>query len=281
MVKERIDIWSKKLIKILAIILAVELVVCGIYYAYCYKLWVFSDADDAVGLPVEQALLGAAPSSTPAWKYTSCHVLLRDKIEQGGENRDFALNYYRLHDVQFDMDISNEVTEGQLPLFIQWDKRWGYQLYGTNFMGNNGCGPTALSMVYVGLTGDTTMHPYAMAKFAEEREYYMPRVGTKWALMDEGAKELGLTVEVFEKKDTADAEAVKAALMDGKPVICPMAPGDFTRGGHFIVLTGIDENNQVSVLDPNSYERTATLWDFDRVMEQTRYAWGYSYTPAE
>ena len=33
--------------------------------------------------------------------------------------------------------------------------------YGDNFLAITGCGPTALSMVYVGLTGDTSMNPYS------------------------------------------------------------------------------------------------------------------------
>lgn len=31
-------------------------------------------------------------------------------------------------------DISAEVQQGTIPLFLQWDKRWGYEQYGDNFM---------------------------------------------------------------------------------------------------------------------------------------------------
>lgn len=274
---------TKKLIGILlTIFLALGIVgAVGGYYCYINQLWMFENPIPPVGLPTELALHGAEPASTTNWQYAQCAPVLRRHIEENGETRQFALDFYKYKDTDFDTDISGEVEEGEMPLLIQWDKRWGYRIYGTNYMGNNACGPTCMSMLYVGLTGDTSMNPYEMAKFAEARGYYLSQVGTKWALMEDGAEELGLTVEIYEKDQVADVEAVHAALEAGKPVICPMGPGDFTRGGHFIILTGIDENNQVSVLDPNSPKRSAMLWDFDQVMSQTKYAWGYSYTPGE
>ena len=37
--------------------------------------------------------------------------------------------------------------DGSVPLFLQWDERWGYRSYGGDFLAVTGCGPTALSMV--------------------------------------------------------------------------------------------------------------------------------------
>lgn len=40
------------------------------------------------------------------------------------------------------------------------------------------------------------------------------------------------------------------ALRDGKLVVASMGPGTFTKGGHFIVLTGITESGKIRVNDP-------------------------------
>ena len=45
------------------------------------------------------------------------------------------------------IDVSADVNAGEIPLFLQWDERWGYRSYGGDFLAVTGCGPTALSMV--------------------------------------------------------------------------------------------------------------------------------------
>lgn len=80
--------------------------------------------------------------------------------EKNEEARQFVLDYKKNGNNEQPIDISSDVVDGKIPLFLQWDERWGYRTYGDNFLAITGCGPTALSMVYVGLTGDTSMNPY-------------------------------------------------------------------------------------------------------------------------
>lgn len=51
-----------------------------------------------------------------------------------------------------DETASGSITEEELkedvPLFQQWDKRWGYVHYGNDIIAIDGCGPTCMSMVY-------------------------------------------------------------------------------------------------------------------------------------
>ena len=50
-----------------------------------------------------------------------------------------------------------------------------------------------------------------------------------------------------------------------------MGPGTFTRGGHYIVLTGVNSSGQVSVADPASRKRTETKWyPFNTIVEQKK-----------
>ena len=59
-------------------------------------------------------------------------------------------------------------------------------------------------------------------------------------------------------------------LSAGYPVIEICGPGLFTRGGHFILLTGIDEQGNVRINDPGSknrtYKITGQTYDIDTIM---------------
>ena len=54
-----------------------------------------------------------------------------------------------------------------------------------------------------------------------------------------------------------------------------MGPGDFTTKGHFIVLSGVNENGDVIVHDPNSEQRSLQPWDPDRIISQCLNLWSF------
>ncbi len=164
------------------------------------------------------------------------------------------------------------MTDGKIPLFIQWDERWGYKTYGDDFLAVTGCGPTALSMVCVGLTGNLNMNPYAVAKMAQADGYYVNGSGSSWNMMTGLAGDLGLSA----KELGLDADTIRSKLRDGHPIICIMGPGDFTSTGHFIVLTGVKSNGDVTVNDPNSRKNSDKSWDLEEIMSQMRNLWVYS-----
>lgn len=137
-------------------------------------------------------------------------------------------------------------------------------------MGLSGCGPTALSMVAIYMTGDTTMNPRWVADFASQNGYAVDGSGTAWSLMLEGAQQLGL----FSKEIPVEQERVEANQQAGNPIIALMGPGDFTSSDHFIVLTGI-QNGKLTINDPNSRKHTEKTWDIGKVLDQTRAAWVY------
>ena len=53
-----------------------------------------------------------------------------------------------------------------------------------------------------------------------------------------------------------------------------MGPGDFTDGGHYIVLTGHSDAG-FSICDPNSPKRSAQTWTYDRLKDQIRNIWAF------
>lgn len=192
-------------------------------------------------------------------------------LEKNPETKDFVLNYHKNKDKHPEIDLSGEVTKGAIPLFLQWDERWGYEIYGSDFLAVTGCGPTCLSMVRCGLSGETEWNPLRTANMAEESGYYVAGAGSSWSLMTEGAAQMGLLADTV----IFDAEHIVAELEAGRPVICIMGPGDFTTSGHFIVLTGVDEDGKIIVRDPNSKSNSKKTWDVDDLIPQIKNLWSY------
>ena len=199
---------------------------------------------------------------------------LLDLLERNPETKDFVLDYPVNKDIDFEIDLSSELKEGTIPLFLQWDIRWGYEVYGSDFLAITGCGPTCLSMVRCGLGGEDEWNPLEVAKMSEEHGFYVDGAGTSWELMSTGAKQLGLDVYSV----IYDEAHIIAELEKGRPIICIMGPGDFTTSGHFIVLSGVDENGQIKICDPNSRMNSEKSWKAEVLIPQMRNLWSYSYS---
>lgn len=181
---------------------------------------------------------------------------------------DFALGYQENYDTT---SVTLEASElDGIPLFIQWDKRWGYDAYGNDVIGLSGCGPTCLSMIVIGLTKNQEATPDKLADYATEHGYYEQNSGTKWSFMDEVAAVYGVQgYYIYLSKDNMQEE-----LSQGHPLVCAMRSGDFTSQGHFIVIAGM-EGDKFLVHDPNSIERSQQLWDYDTLQYQISAIWAF------
>lgn len=181
---------------------------------------------------------------------------------------DFALDYPENYDTTSGTLEASEL-EG-IPLFIQWDKRWGYDAYGNDVIGLSGCGPTCLSMIVVGITKNQEATPDKLADYATEHGYYEQNSGTKWSFMDEVAAVYGVKgYYIYQSKDNMQEE-----LAQGHPLVCAMRSGDFTAQGHFIVISGM-EGDKFRVHDPNSIERSQRLWDYNTLQYQISAIWAF------
>ena len=189
--------------------------------------------------------------------------------EKNPETADYVRNYTGIQPCPETVDLDAELAEDGVPLLMQWDERWGYCRYGDGLIGYTGCGPTCLSMVLLGLTGDETFHPAYVAQFAEDNGYCVPGNGTAWKLFSEGAAKLGLTAKELPLWEAT----MKSELAAGRPIICIMGKGDFTESGHYIVLTGY-EDGEFTVLDPNRRENCHG-WSYARLEGQIKNLWSY------
>lgn len=197
---------------------------------------------------------------------------LVEALEHNEELLEFTKGYpEKIGTYDSSITVKEDEKRG-IPLFMQWDERWGYAQYGTGCIGLDGCGPTCLSVVYVGLTGDTSMHPKAMADFSINNGYVTEDSGTKWALMTDGAESLGLTAQEIPLGEQQMANELKS----GHPIICSVRPGDFTTTGHFIVIYKY-KDGLFYVNDPNSRKRSEKGYDFERLSVQIKAIWSYEY----
>lgn len=134
----------------------------------------------------------------------------------------------------------------KIPHYLQTD--YANVPYGSSNIAACGCGPTSFAMVASYLTG-TTITP-ADAVVWCGNSYYVWGAGTSWSYFEAAAKHFGCG----SVRESYDANEVLKALSEGHPVISSQHAGLFTRGGHFIVLRGVENGNKVLVNDPNDSE---------------------------
>jgi len=193
---------------------------------------------------------------------------LVDLLARNSEAEDFVLSYPKEKDKQHKINLKEYKHCKEVPLFMQWDKRWGYKMYGDDVAGITGCGPLCLSMAAVYILQDDKYSPDYVMDFAMENAYCINGGGSSWTLISEGGKKLGM--EVIEIP--LDKNRVIKNLQAGNPIICSMGPGDFTYKGHFIVMAGC-ENGKIKINDPNSYVNSEKLWDWDDICNQIKNLW--------
>lgn len=198
---------------------------------------------------------------------------LLEALARNPELLDFTLDYPEKKGTSGGrIDLSGKYQSGQIPLLMQWDEDWGYAPYGEGLIALDGCGPTCLSMVAVGLTGDSSLNPKAVAAFSEQNGYLDAKTGsTLWTLMSEGAQKLGLN----SRELPLDESRMARELSEGHPIICSLRPGDFTAVGHFIVLYDYREG-AFRVRDPNSRSRSEQAWSYQTLKPQIRNLWAFS-----
>ena len=176
---------------------------------------------------------------------------LKDLALKNEEALEFVYDYPAEHVKEHTIDLTKEASMDSVPLFVQWDKRWGYEKYSGNFFAASGCGPTTLSMVVVYLTHNREASPIAVAKYSKEAGYSVDGSGSSWTLISEGCMHYGVKAKTV----ALDESRMKAELDEGHPIVVNVGPGDFTDTGHFMVITGYDDEG-FSINDPNSIEKS-------------------------
>lgn len=273
--------WRRRVLKrrlevMAAIVLAVAGIVSGIVGSHsaatkeAAKVEAVGTAKEAAGTEVketEEARLIRVRKQAKEAGYPAGVIELLDKnpatvdyVEDYGEKKDTT-----------PAETVGTVEKGTIPHLLQWDERWGYAPYGTSNVAVSGCGPTCLSMVITGLTGNAEVTPAKVAAYGTKEQFVDNANNTYWRFMSEGISHWGITAKELNAVETVVARELKK----GHPIICSVGPGDFTEKGHFIVLAAY-KDGKVEVRDPFSTENTQKEWVYDDIKDQIKGMWSYS-----
>lgn len=192
-------------------------------------------------------------------------------ILSGAGNPEMAdfLYGYLFSDDTIKGGFTEEEQPEDFPLFLQFDTRWGYLPYGSGGnVGSSGCGPTCLSMAVFYLTGNRECTPGAIAQYSLENGYYVDGIGTQWSLMTEYPKLYGLnSFQLYWSENN-----IKTELDKGRVLICSARFGNFTSGGHFVVIYGYDENG-FKINDPKCVYRSGLSWTYEQIKNDFKAMW--------
>ena len=136
--------------------------------------------------------------------------------------------------------------------YNQYD--YGNASYGDDTISNSGCGPTCAAMILSTFL-DEEVTPQMACDFSAVNGHLVVG-GTEDAFFDDIINEYGVSYT----KEEQTEENIISSLEDGNLIIAHVGPSEFTKSGHFIVLSGLDENGNVIVADPASRKRTAVTW---------------------
>ncbi|MBQ4521724.1 MAG: C39 family peptidase [Lachnospiraceae bacterium] len=196
---------------------------------------------------------------------------LKEFYERYEESREFIVNYWENKGKEFDINLEEYKDCKEVPLLMQWDKRWGYEEYSGNAFGVTGCGPTCLSMAAIYLKQDVSLNPKWMMEFSIRNGYSVTGSGSAWALIGEGSEKLGMESEELPLSQSV----MKNRLQNGCVIIVVLGPGDFTDKGHFIVIYDYDEEGFI-IRDPNSLKNTEKKWSYEELKGQIKNLWALS-----
>ena len=156
--------------------------------------------------------------------------------------------------------------------YYQTDKRWAGKPYAvkgeSSTIGGSGCGPTSMAMV-LATWADSRVTPETECAWALKNGFKALKHGTYYAYFAPAARRYGLTCTQLNGASIAGQvnhplhATVLAAVKAGDLVIACMGPGNWTRGGHFILLWDVDVQRDIAyVNDPASSltRRTRGSW---------------------
>lgn len=239
---------NKKIMIVLACILACLGVVCGIYLPEHEINNVISETQEMVQNEIRQEILEDNISTTVIPEGT---ILEEENLEsQEVENEAFELQ----GEIAYNGDAKTwSISTGnapQLTYISQIDNNWRYYPYtsignSSQTIGSSGCGVASAAMIIDSIVGNVSVTE--LADTFVENGYRSANDGTYWSAYRAIADQFDIEYE-----ETSDFDYMISLLRNNHYVIASCGNGLFTYGGHYIVLYGI-EGDTIKIYDPYLY----------------------------
>lgn len=196
---------------------------------------------------------------------------LQKLYNENFEAADFVASYPKEKDKNKKVSLKGYKKDETMPLFLQWDKQWGYLTYGGDFAGITADGPMCLAMVGYHLTEDEKFSPEKMIAYATENNYYKKGFGTLPDFFTQGSEDFGLSCI----RITPSSENIIASLQNKSCVVCYMGQGKFASKPHYVVIHSFADG-YLLINDPNSKINSNKQWLFTDIASQIKGAWSVS-----
>lgn len=172
--------------------------------------------------------------------------------------------------------------------YLQTDPRWKSIRYSTAHenasIGGSGCGPTSAAMV-IATWVDSKVTPVTTCAWSQSHGYKATGAGTYHSYFVPQFKAYGLSCTKLNDNSIQYMSSSQAApihqkawdaVKDGCCVIALMAPGNWTRGGHYILwydVEGSSTSGNVLINDPASTRAGRLKNTFALLKSQVRIYW--------
>ncbi len=202
------------------------------------------------------------PKEVTAEMWLSWHedMFSEDIVKQAKTNRDLRYFLYRLGTEQYVANRGDALTPEEasagIPMLFQWDERWGFLPYANDVCGISGDAPTVLSMLAIGLTGNTSATPKAMISLANEEGILEDGKPT-----DDFITWGGMKCGVYAEEIRANEDDIKYCLNTGYPVTLRLGPSVFSSTEHFVIIVSYNSEGY-RIYDPMSRENSEKIWKF-------------------
>lgn len=151
----------------------------------------------------------------------------------------------------------DSVSKGTVPELYCWDSRWGGVDYAGRALALTGSGPTALSMAYMGLTGNADRTPADIAQLVTDAGQTDSDSAMSGGFLEDSLGEIGLSCSTY----TSNADNLAQVLDAGTYVLLETSAGSLTDAAHWVVAVSENEDGSVVVYDPTSPEVSSHSWD--------------------
>lgn len=158
----------------------------------------------------------------------------------------------------------------KVPYYCQYDAEWASKPYGNGTIKSSGCGPTCCAMIVSYFRKQRITPADIVNKIGNK--YYVSGAGSSWALYPGVAKEYGFNCRNLGKS----INSVVTQLQAGHPVVASVGPGTFTKGGHFIVLTGVNQKGNITVNDPSHPDFCSKSFSPALIARESKNFWSFS-----